>query len=112
MLGPVWHRAYEIRFRLRGQRNDHILTSSPRTPEETTMKRVHVLSAVLGLFLVAPAWAADNFGGTWETTYGTMVLTQEGTQVKGFYLMQGLRCTVEGQVDKGKLIFQYREPSA
>ncbi|NLP06136.1 hypothetical protein GX411_09330 [Candidatus Fermentibacteria bacterium] len=53
-----------------------------------------------------------DFSGTWETTYGTLVLNQDGSSVSGFYLMGGM-CTVEGSVEaSGRLVFTYEEPSA
>lgn len=66
-----------------------------------------VLAAGGGFGQVIP-----DFSGTWETTYGTLVLNQEGSSVSGFYLMGGM-CTVAGTVDSsGRLAFTYQEPSA
>ena len=54
-----------------------------------------------------------DFAGTWETTYGRMVLTQDGNSVSGWYTLGGGLCTVEGTVDRsGRLEFRYEEPSA
>ena len=53
-----------------------------------------------------------DFSGTWETTYGTLVLFQEGMDVTGYYTLGGYS-TVEGSVDAGgRLVFTYQEPSA
>ena len=56
--------------------------------------------------------ALPDFSGSWETTYGTLVLSQEGSSVSGYYVMSGM-CTVEGTIDgSGRLVFTYTEPSA
>lgn len=73
-------------------------------------------SALLVLAALAagggPGRGVPDFSGTWETTYGTLVLKQDGSSVSGFYLMGGL-CTVEGSVESsGRLVFTYEEPSA
>ncbi|MEA3267218.1 MAG: hypothetical protein U9P42_09805, partial [Candidatus Fermentibacteria bacterium] len=53
--------------------------------------------------------ATSNFSGTWETTYGDMVLEQNGSSVTGWY-SYGTMSTIEGTVtDSGKLIFTYDE---
>lgn len=53
-----------------------------------------------------------DFSGTWETTYGRMVLTQQGSRVTGYYTYQGLS-SVEGTVNQaGRLVFTYTEPAA
>jgi hypothetical protein len=75
------------------------------------MKRWLSLCALL--LLVPPARAQQpTFAGAWDTTYGRLTLTQEGDQVKGYYLTNGRRAIVEGTVEKGKLTFRYQEPSA
>ncbi len=64
------------------------------------------------LLALALTSAAADYSGTWETTYGTMVLNQTGTSVSGYYIMGGM-CTVEGTVNpSGRLEFEYVEPSA
>lgn len=56
--------------------------------------------------------ATSNFTGTWETTYGDMVLEQTGSSVSGWY-SYGTMSTIEGTVtDGGKLMFTYDEGTA
>ncbi len=69
------------------------------------MKSLLLLSALLNP--AAPVTA--RFAGTWETSFGTMVLTQKGDEVTGYYLMQGLQCTIDGTQAREKLSFRYRE---
>lgn len=70
------------------------------------------LCSILILTAAACASGIPDFGGTWETTYGPLVLTQEGGEVTGYYIMGGT-CTVDGSVDaSGRLVFTYVEPSA
>jgi hypothetical protein len=40
-----------------------------------------------------------------------MQLTQEGDRVEGAYEFKGIRCTLAGRVENGRLVFTYREPS-
>ena len=57
------------------------------------------------LFLIV----TSNFTGTWETTYGDMVLEQNGTAVTGWY-SYGTMSTIEGTVaEGGKFMFTYDE---
>lgn len=73
------------------------------------MKRVSI--ALLTLFVFVPVAPAEStFAGTWETTYGPMTLTQEGNKVRGQYVMEGDKCSIEGTVEKNRLTFIYREP--
>lgn len=48
----------------------------------------------------------NDFAGQWSTTFGPMVLTQEGNQVQGVY---GRGNTLSGTVDGGRLHFRYAE---
>lgn len=53
-----------------------------------------------------------DFSGTWETTYGTLFLNQDGSSVNGFYTLDGYS-TVEGEVGAdGRLVFTYTETNA
>lgn len=64
------------------------------------------------LALVALVAASAPWQGTWETTYGTLVLTQEGREVSGFYDLGG-PATIEGTVTSGgRMVFTYHEPTA
>lgn len=77
------------------------------------MKMRNFLLILAGL-AAAAAGAQDtaDFSGTWDTTYGLMVLYQEGTTVTGYYTLGGYS-SVEGTVDPdGRLTFTYREPAA
>lgn len=63
------------------------------------------------LILVALLATAD-FSGSWDTTYGRMVLTQNGTEVTGYYSYGGIS-TIEGTVEpSGRLVFTYTEADA
>ncbi|MBN1433992.1 hypothetical protein JW921_04480 [Candidatus Fermentibacterales bacterium] len=75
---------------------------------------IKLMTALLPVLVPAAlaASAETDYSGTWETTYGRLVLVQEGSDVHGWYSLQGL-CTVEGSVqDDGRLVFEYTEPSA
>ena len=74
------------------------------------MKIAYMITFWLLLILAAPSRGESSFAGTWETEYGILTLTQEGSTVKGFYVMNGIRCTVEGTVEKAKYTFRYQEP--
>ncbi|MBN2586277.1 MAG: hypothetical protein JXA64_02635 [Candidatus Fermentibacteraceae bacterium] len=72
------------------------------------------MAVLCSLITVSQAFGDEpaDFGGTWETTYGTLVLFQEGLEVSGYYTLGGYS-TVQGSVDgEGKLAFTYQEPSA
>lgn len=70
-----------------------------------------LLSAVL-VPSAACGSTVPDFSGTWETTYGTMILSQDGSRVTGYYLFGGV-CTVAGEVNgSGRFVFTYTEPSA
>jgi hypothetical protein len=59
---------------------------------------------------VAQVQESPDFSGTWETTYGQMILTQEGDEVLGWYDYGGIS-PIEGSIDeRGRLVFTYREP--
>jgi hypothetical protein len=63
-------------------------------------------------FLLASAHchgAEEGFSGTWQTTFGTMELKQEGDRVTGSYSMSGLSSPLQGRVSKGRFEFTYRE---
>jgi hypothetical protein len=69
-------------------------------------------SFAIGLLLLLPSWssAADTFVGSWETTYGTMTLVQNGDKISGSYDMDGQRSTIEGKLERNRFVFIYREP--
>src|SRR5579871_4861215 len=71
-------------------------------------------SVALGLLILfaGAVRAADTFAGSWDTTYGAMKLSQDGDKVMGSYEMEGQFCTLEGKMDKNRLVFTYREPNA
>jgi hypothetical protein len=41
-----------------------------------------------------------------------MKLSQDGDKVMGSYEMEGQHCTIEGKLEKNRLVFTYREPNA
>ena len=49
-----------------------------------------------------------DFTGSWKTTFGGLVFTQEGDEVTGTY---GDESTVTGRVNGRRLTFSYTEPS-
>lgn len=71
-----------------------------------------VMAAALLLSLSALAEEAVDFSGTWDTTYGTLVLFQENGSVSGYYTLGGYSTIQGGVEDDGKLVFNYTEPSA
>lgn len=64
------------------------------------------------MILILVLLSTGDFTGTWNTTYGRMVLTREGDRVSGHYIYQGLS-SIQGTVDRsGRLVFTYVEPDA
>ena len=64
------------------------------------------------IFALLAILASSDFSGTWETTYGDMVLEQNGSSVTGWY-SYGTMSTIEGTVTDGeKLMFTYDEGDA
>lgn len=60
-----------------------------------------------------PAGAQQGFAGEWDTSYGRMSLTQQGTAVAGTYVWDGQRSAIQGTVRDGRTLeFTYREASA
>jgi hypothetical protein len=72
-----------------------------------------MISSIVLLALLVPTQAGDpDWSGRWVTTYGDMMLTQEGDSVRGYYTYGGMS-TVDGVVDRtGRLNFTYTEASA
>ncbi len=61
------------------------------------------------ILLILSILSSANFSGTWQTTYGDMVLEQNGNAVSGWY-SYGTMSTIEGTVaSDGKLNFTYDE---
>jgi hypothetical protein len=54
-----------------------------------------------------PAARQGEFAGTWETTYGVLILTQDGKKVRGSYYNG--QASLEGTVEKGRLTFTFVE---
>ena len=52
-----------------------------------------------------------NYAGRWITTFGPMELTQQGDRVEGSYDFRGIHCTLSGQLQDGRLVFTYHEPT-
>ncbi len=66
------------------------------------------LSPFLVLLLCAPAVQAQGqFAGKWKTNYGPLTMSQDGAKVKGSYYDGS--ASLEGKVEKNKLIFTYKE---
>jgi hypothetical protein len=64
------------------------------------------------VILILALLSVTDFSGVWQTTYGRMVLNQEGSAVTGFYTYQGIS-GIQGTVNQaGRLVFTYTEPDA
>ena len=61
-----------------------------------------------------PSGDGADFSGSWETTYGRLVLVQEGSSVHGWYSIGGGISTLDGAIEpgSGRLVFTYEEPGA
>ncbi len=71
-----------------------------------------VLVAQIFFGLSAPAQQPPSFAGTWQTTFGDMVLQQDGVNVTGAYVSAGLTGQITGKVEGRTLTFTYKEPAA
>jgi hypothetical protein len=54
----------------------------------------------------------SDFSGSWFTTFGLMTLQQKGNSVSGTYQMGPVKCSIEGRLKDGRLVFRYQEPNA
>lgn len=70
------------------------------------MQRTWTIALGLSMALAA---SAQDFSGTWETTYGEMTLTQKDSEVRGTYQMGVQTSTIGGKVEKTRLTFTYQE---
>jgi hypothetical protein len=52
-----------------------------------------------------------SFAGRWLTTFGLMILSQDGRTVSGTYSRDGTGCSIRGGVEGDRLVFDYEEPS-
>jgi hypothetical protein len=52
-----------------------------------------------------------DFAGRWLTTFGLMILRQDGRNVSGTYGRDGTGCVIRGTVEGGKFTFDYEEPA-
>jgi hypothetical protein len=52
----------------------------------------------------------SDFSGKWLTTFGPMELARDGASFRGVYRYLSTECFVEGEVNRGRLVFRYREP--
>jgi hypothetical protein len=68
-----------------------------------------LLLLATALFWTSAAAEEPSFCGTWETTFGRMTLAQQGDQLGGHYMMEGVRCTLQGKVKGRRFTFTYRE---
>jgi hypothetical protein len=71
------------------------------------MKKHTLLLLLVLLVRAAPAWGQTSFAGTWDTTFGRLVLAQQGDKVIGTYYAG--RASLKGTVEKKKLTFTYKE---
>jgi len=74
-----------------------------------TMTKLSLSTGIILLCFANTVRAKETYTGTWETTYGVMTLKQTGVRVEGTYLSDGSACTIEGQVEKKRLMFRYEE---
>jgi hypothetical protein len=72
------------------------------------MKKCSVLLVLVLLCRATPVQAQASFAGTWDSTFGPVVLTQKGKEVSGTYY-DG-KATLKGTVEKNELKFTYVEP--
>jgi len=71
-----------------------------------------MLGVTLVVFIVSIAAviaARHNFAGTWKTTWGDLVLTQEGDAVRGNYGSGEKAGSIRGAVSGPRLSFSWRE---
>ena len=61
--------------------------------------------------LPAPGGAPTGFAGTWDSTFGELVLEVQGERVTGHYAFGG-GSKLEGRVIGARLVFRYAEPNA
>src|SRR5947209_7903920 len=54
----------------------------------------------------------SDFSGEWLSTFGPMILTQNGARVHGVYQMGPQECSLDGTIEDGVLRFRYREANA
>ena len=52
---------------------------------------------------------AMNFAGHWSTSFGSMVLTQDGSRVRGSYGREGTEHPIEGTATANEFTFRYTE---
>ena len=53
--------------------------------------------------------AAMSFAGRWTTSYGFMILTQDGNRVRGTYGREGTENPIEGTATADRFTFRYEE---
>lgn len=51
-----------------------------------------------------------NFAGRWFTSFGVMILQQDGAHVHGTYGRTGSENVIDGTLSAGRLTFRYKEP--
>lgn len=52
----------------------------------------------------------STFSGSWFSTFGPLVLNEDGGHVHGHYSYSGRDCSLEGEIEDGRLVFTYHEP--
>lgn len=57
----------------------------------------------------APMPAGATWAGKWDTTWGPLELTQDGTRVTGSYAYKGVRGTLTGSMDQNYLRLDWSE---
>src|SRR5688572_22256603 len=76
-------------------------------PRKLLIPLLVILLASISFAAPATRPAAD-FSGEWETTYGTMKLTQKGATITGSYGDDG-RYSINGTLVGRKLSFKYKD---
>lgn len=71
--------------------------------------RAPLAAAFLVLLGPSVALAETSFAGIWDSTYGTISLTQDGAKVTGHYSSQMLVGTLKGAVTGRRLTLRYKE---
>lgn len=72
-------------------------------------KTVFILCAGLLNF---NAQAASGYAGSWETSFGILVLEEKGDLISGEYNMRGQISQIQGKLEGKRFVFTYKEPSA
>ncbi len=84
-----------------------------RSSTRFTTRRLRTITAIASLFALFAGQAvlaeAPNFAGTWNSTFGPLLLVQEDDTVDGVYVVDEQLCSLSGTVKDGEFTFDYQE---